>query len=75
MIRIENHCAGCTELGMHCLGKFCSNIDVEVCYCDKCGEEVEPDEIFEVDGEQICYECRLEMLAEEDEEEELECCV
>ena len=75
MIRIENHCVGCTDFGLHCLGSSCPNRDVEVHTCDRCGEEVELDDIFEVDGEEICYDCRLEMLAAEEEEEILECCV
>lgn len=74
MIIIENHCVGCTELGLHCIPS-CENREVEVHYCDRCGEEMALDDIFEVDGEEICYDCRLEMLAEEEEEEVLECCI
>ena len=55
MKRIENHCVGCTDLGMHCLGSACSNRKVEVYYCDKCGDEL--DAVYEVDGEELCEFC------------------
>ena len=74
MIRIENNCVGCTELGLHCM-PGCTKRAEEAYYCDRCGEEVDPGDLFDVDGEAICFECRLEMLNEEEEEEYLECCV
>jgi hypothetical protein len=60
VVRIENHCVGCTDLGMHCLGSTCKNRNVPVYYCDKCGDELPYDEIYEADGEEICEECLKE---------------
>ena len=58
MIRIENHCCDCEVPGYPCRGNACPNRHVEVHYCDQCGEEI--DEIYEVDGEELCEECLKE---------------
>ena len=58
MIRIENHCCDCAVPGYPCIGSACPNRNVEVYYCDKCGEELE--DIYEVDGEELCEECLKE---------------
>ena len=58
MVRIENQCLGCEDLGMHCLGAACPRKRVEVRICDKCGEEL--DDIYEVDGEELCEDCLKE---------------
>lgn len=63
MIKIENHCLGCTTSGMHCIGIGCPNRSVEVCYCDKCGEEI--GEVYEVDGEDLCEECLKDKFRKE----------
>lgn len=63
MITYENRCVDCAdELG--CIGRACPNRNVEVHYCDNCGEEL--DVIYEVDGDELCEEClkdrfRMEM--------------
>lgn len=57
MKRIENHCVCC---GLPCLGSSCPNRNVPVHYCDKCKEEL--DDIYEVDGEELCEECLKEMF-------------
>lgn len=58
MMVIENHCVGCpTEMG--CLGKSCPYQDVEVFYCDDCGEE---DVLYEFEDEQLCINCILNRL-------------
>lgn len=75
MIHIENNCVGCTALGLRCIGRGCPNREVEVHRCDKCGDEVDPGDLYEIDGEDICYDCRLELLADEESEEIPECCV
>ena len=61
MVKIENQCVGCD---LPCMGESCINRNVEVHYCDKCGEEL--DEIFEVDGEELCEECLKDMFRKED---------
>lgn len=60
MIKIENHCVDC---GIHCLGSICPRRRVEVHYCDKC--ECELEDIYEVDGEELCEECLKEMFRKE----------
>ena len=41
MIKIENWCVGCRDIGLPCIGQSCPNRHVEVHYCDKCGEELD----------------------------------
>lgn len=60
MLKIENHCVDC---GIHCLGDICPNRRVEVHYCDKCGCELE--EIYEVEGEELCEDCLKERFRKE----------
>ena len=60
MRTVEDRCVGCTSLGMHCIGSSCRTRNVEVYYCDKCGEELE--EIYDVDGQELCEECLKEMF-------------
>jgi len=55
MKKIENQCVGCPpERG--CMGSACPHRDVEVIYCDCCGCEI-GDELYEVDGEDLCEDC------------------
>ena len=75
MIAIENHCVGCTAFGLRCVGRSCTKRAVEVHRCDRCGDEVDPGDLYEIDGEDICYDCRHELLSDEDKEEMSECCV
>ena len=65
MVRIENHCVGCTDLGLHCIGSSCPNRRVEVHYCDKCRSELM--RIFEVDGKEFCRDCYNEQCEEYDD--------
>lgn len=58
MKKIENHCCGCAVPGYPCRGSNCPNRRVEVYYCDKCGCELE--EIYDVDGEELCESCLKE---------------
>lgn len=61
MVKTENRCCGCPpEMG--CLGSSCSNRNVEVIYCDKCGEELDSDNVYEFDGEDLCADCLLDMF-------------
>jgi hypothetical protein len=57
MIKYENHCVGCER----CQGSSCRNRRVPVCYCDKCGYEIEGD-IYDVDGQDLCEDCLKEMF-------------
>ena len=61
MIRYENECVGCPpEMG--CLGSSCPNRNVPHRYCDKCGEEIYEDEIYDVEGEELCLDCLCKMF-------------
>lgn len=52
MIKTFNECVNC---GLPCLGDTCPNRHVTRFYCDKCGDET--DELYEVDGEELCEDC------------------
>ena len=60
MLKVENRCCECATPGYPCLGATCPNRNVEVYYCDECGEELE--EIYEVDGEELCEDCLKDMF-------------
>ena len=55
VIKYENECCGCATESYPCLGSACPNRHVPHFYCDKCGEDVE--ELYKVDGEELCEEC------------------
>lgn len=57
--RYEDWCVGCpAEMG--CMGSSCPNRNVEIVYCDECGEDNET--IYEFDGEELCLNCIEEKL-------------
>ena len=61
MITIENRCCDCAVPGYPCRGSSCPNRSVEIHYCDKCGEQLDRDEIYEdEDGFELCVSCREE---------------
>lgn len=60
MIKLENHCCDCATPGYPCRGSACPLSQVEVHYCDNCGDEL--DDIYEVDGEELCEYCLKEMF-------------
>lgn len=64
MFRIEDRCCGCAAPGYPCEGNSCPNKNVRVYYCDKCGEEI-TDEVYEVDGEDLCEDCLKKMFLKE----------
>ena len=59
MTRIENHCCDCAAPGYPCIGWLCELRRVEVHYCDRCGSEAE--EIYTVDGKELCEDCALKL--------------
>lgn len=65
MVRIENHCCNCATPGYPCLGPSCPETRVPVYYCDKCGEEIY-DDVYDVDGEDLCEECLKDKFRKED---------
>lgn len=56
MQRIENHCVGCAK-EMGCMGSAFPNRNVSVIYCDDCGEEIDKDNWYNVDGDDLCEDC------------------
>lgn len=56
MIVYENDCCSCAVPGYPCTGK---HKHVPHLHCDRCDADVE--EVYDVDGEDICEECLLEM--------------
>lgn len=66
MRKIENHCVDC---GLPCLGKSCPYTDVEVAYCDECGNDGAE---YSIDDKDYCEECAGQMLNDEWEDMALE---
>lgn len=60
MVRIENHCCDCATPGYPCRGSLCPNRNVEVHYCDRCGEQIEG-EPFDDTGFELCLTCREDL--------------
>lgn len=56
MIRYEDRCVDC---GLPCLGSSCPNRNVPVYVCDDCGDEFDPEDLHDVDGEMVCVDCLL----------------
>ena len=46
---------GCVDCDLPCIGSACPYRYEVVMYCDRCLEDV--DELFEVDGEDLCEDC------------------
>jgi hypothetical protein len=71
MRKIENHCCDCAVPAYPCIGHLCDLVNVEVFYCDECGDEIgsDPDDVYEWDGQELCRYC-YEQKTEEDEEDE-----
>lgn len=51
MIKYENDCYGCRDIGLPCYGNSCPNRHVKHLYCDKCGEDT--DRLYIYDDEQL----------------------
>ena len=61
MVKIENFCCNCAVPGYPCMGSSCPNRNVEVHYCDKCGDKLDNDDIYEDEnGYELCECCREE---------------
>lgn len=59
MVRYENECVGCRDLGLPCLGSTCPNRNVPHFECDECREDFSPDELYDADGQMLCADCIL----------------
>lgn len=62
MIRYENQCCDCNAALYPCIGEMCSRRHVKIYECDNCSEEVEAEELYNFDGEQLCIDCIRERL-------------
>lgn len=61
MIKYENLCVDCTTLGKTCRGAACPYHKlVPVHVCEKCDDVL--DDVYEVDGEELCEDCLKEMF-------------
>lgn len=47
----------CVDCGLPCLGPACPYTHVVRYYCDRCGEEIGPDDMYRVDDEDLCEWC------------------
>ena len=56
---MENNCVDCPA-ELECFWDTCPNRQREVHYCDKCDEQMDLDEIYEVDGYELCLDCLKE---------------
>lgn len=65
MVKIENHCCGCATESYPCLGDRCPLRKVAVTYCDHCKEEIDAEEVYSVDGEDLCEECLKKQFKKE----------
>ncbi|WP_105302671.1 hypothetical protein [Anaerolactibacter massiliensis] len=63
-IRHEDDCVGCPS-DRGCLGSACPHKDVKVYTCDVCGEECDPEDLHDVDGNMVCSDCLIPYLEEE----------
>ncbi len=60
MIKYENDCCGCAVPGYPCRGPNCPLQNVAHYYCDHCGEEMSPDEVYKLDDDMLCESCLLD---------------
>lgn len=59
MIKYEDECCSCAVPGYPCLGSECPNRNVPHYYCDRCGDEVEAEDLYidEYNGGELCFDC------------------
>lgn len=65
MTKYEDECVGCTDLGLHCMGNCCPNRNVRRTYCDKCEEETDDSELYDMDYCEVCKDCLEKYFPEE----------
>lgn len=70
MVKIKNCCCDCATPAYPCLGASCPNRNVEVHYCDECKKRLDEDEIYEADGEELCFSCFAKRDDEDEEEDD-----
>ena len=65
MLKYENRCCNCPAPAYPCLGSSCPYRKVEVIYCNHCDTEIDSNEVYVVDGEDLCENCLKEMFRKE----------
>jgi hypothetical protein len=70
MIREYYDRGGCADCGLPCLGRDCPQCNFVEKICDKCGEQVNM--LYDVDGMELCSDCREEIQEEEFRMSEME---
>lgn len=70
MKHYEDHCCDCATPGYPCQGASCPRRNVAVYYCDKCDPKCKYplEEVYEVDGKDLCEECLKDMFIKITEE-------
>ena len=66
MVRFIHECVGCSSMGFPCMGHSCTQGYMEV-ICDWCDEEV--DQLYVLDGDEVCEDCLLATLDQDEEED------
>lgn len=62
VIRYEDECVGPCPQG--CMGSACPYRNVPHYYCDECGEEYDPEELYDNGGGNfICRDCILDQYS------------
>lgn len=59
MKQIEDDCVGC---GRPCIGVACPYNAAPHWYCDECGTEYDPSELYRFEGRDLCEECLKNIL-------------
>lgn len=59
MIKYKDECCSCSVPGYPCLGSKCSNRNVPHYYCDRCGDEVDAEDLYidEYNDGELCLDC------------------
>jgi hypothetical protein len=70
MRRYENDCCDCAVPAYPCLGSLCPLRSVLHIYCDVC--ECEADKIYTCNGDEVCEECLIEYLIDNEIIEEIQ---
>ncbi len=59
MVRIENDCCNCKTEGYPCQGKCCRLRNSEHYYCDCCKDEVDSEDLYDYENQDLCENCLL----------------
>lgn len=54
-IRYEDQCVDCPPSMGGCMD--CGRKHVPICFCDKCGDELQPEALYDFDGQMLCTYC------------------